>query len=113
MSAAVRKDDARPRVLRGTRTRSPRKAQSSLALRGSRLPGGVGASLTGGVSGGSRFERQGRAQAALPPEHPSRPQARSNGGYDGASCSRLMGNWFPGGSDLNSLIATVAVKLNA
>lgn len=35
--------------------------------------------LTDGVRGGSRFERQERAQAALPPEHPSRSPERKEG----------------------------------
>ena len=34
-------------------------------------------------------------------------------GYDGASSSRLIGNWFPGGSDLNALIATASPNLRA
>jgi len=37
----------------------------------------------------------------------------TRGGYDGASYSRLIGNWFPGGSDLNSLIATASPNLRA
>ena len=34
-------------------------------------------------------------------------------GYDGASYSRLTGNWFPGSTDLNSLIATASPQLRA
>ena len=63
------------------------------------------------MSAVSRTIARRRASAPLPGIG-----ARSNSlraGYDGASTSRLTGNWFTGGLDLNALIATASPSLRA
>lgn len=60
--------------------------------------------------------RQAQAPLARAGKRGLRPVAISpagRGGYDGASFSRLTGNWFPAGLDLNSLIATASPALRA
>lgn len=62
--------------------------------------------------------RRGAAVGSLAPraDQPARvipiyPGGRS--GYDGAGYSRLIGNWFPGHIDFNSLISTASPQLRA
>ena len=55
-----------------------------------------GRSLTDGVRGGSDFERQGRAQAVLPPEHVTRPPERMIGAGVGFERTRRITGYLVG-----------------